>query len=221
MRSVSIRRSHDSDTEQTKEKLLDLVSKSTKKNICHDAGQLLELYDAYDAAFIAAIEYFAYYCIIAAPSAMEYFNAMDGGQTWQFINDAIFDEGVNALWQFFDNRGLNIVQRFDKAFGTKIGSLINDNIIKELKEYRHKRAAHYNRNTNDKTIIHHETPIYALNKLREAKTRFDDKAGLPQSLLMFDMETACTMRIEWILSDLKMPERMSGKVLEEIHDLCT
>lgn len=152
MIDVSIKRNHDRDTNQTKEKLLNLVSKSTKKTVCHDANQLLDLYDAYDAAFIAATEYFIYYCIIAAPSAVKYFNAADGGRTWQFIGDAVFDEGINALWQFFDNGGLNIIQRFDKAFGTKIGSLIQDERIKELKEYRHKRAAHRNRNVHEKRV---------------------------------------------------------------------
>ncbi len=221
MISTSIERSHDDDASRTKEKLLSLVSKSAKKKVYHDADQLLELYDAYDAAFIAATEYFVYYCIIAAPSVVDYFNAADGGRTWQFIGDAVFDEGINALWQFFDNSGLNIVQRFDKAFGTKIGSLIHDERIKELKEYRHKRAAHRNRNVHGKTNIRYETPIHVLNKLREAKTKIDNEAGLSQSIYMFDIENSCAMRIAWILNDLKIPEDMSEVVLKEIHDLCS
>ncbi len=217
----SIKRSHDSDADKTKEKLLNFVTKSSKKNVCHNACELLELYDAYDAAFIAATEYFIYYCIVAAPSVVDYFNAMDGGRTWQFIGDAIFDEGVNALWQFFDNKGLNIVQRFDRAFGTKIGSLINDCRIKELKEYRHKRAAHRNRNVHEKTSIRYETPIHVLNKLREAKTKFDNEADLSQSIQMLDVETSCAMRAAWILNDLKIPESMTEKIMQEIHDLCS
>ncbi len=216
-----MKRSHDSDTNQTKEKLLDFVSKSTKKSVCHDADQLLELYDAYDAAYIAATEYFIYYCIIAAPSVADYFNAADGGRTWQFIGDAIFDEGVNALWQFFDRSGLNIIQRFDRAFGTKIGNLIQDERIKELKEYRHKRAAHRNKNIHEKTNIRYETPIHVLDKLRVVKTKFDNEAGLAQSIYMLDIENSCVMRIAWILNDLKIPENMSEKILKEIHDLCS
>lgn len=216
----SIKRSHDSDADQTKEILLDFVTRSSKKSVCRDADQLLELYDAYDAAFVAATEYFIYYYIIAAPSVVDYFNAVEGGKTWQFIGDAVFDEGVNALWQFFDNKGLNIVQRFDKAFGTKIGRLIQDERIKELKEYRHKRAAHRNRNVHEKTSIRYETPIHVLNKLRAAKTKFDDGAGLSQSIYMFDIENLCTMRINWMLNDLRMPENMSEKILEEVHNLC-
>lgn len=221
MISASIKRSHDSDTNQAKEKLLDFVSKSTKKSVCHDANKLLELYDAYDATYIAATEYFIYYCIIAAPSVADYFNATDGGRTWQFIGDAVFDEGANALWQFFDNSGLNIIQRFDRAFGTKIGSLIQDERIKELKEYRHKRAAHRNKNVHEKTDIRYETPIHVLDKLRVAKTKFDNEADLPQSIYMLDIENSCIMRIAWILNDLKIPKNMSEKILEEIHDLCS
>lgn len=211
MISASIKRSHDSDTNQAKEKLLDFVSKSIKKSVCHDADQLLELYDAYDAAYIAATEYFIYYCIIAAPSVVEYFNAADGGRTWQFIGDAVFDEGVNALWQFFDQSGLNIIQRFDRAFGTKIGNIIQDERIKELKEYRHKRAAHRNKNVHEKTSICYETPIRVLDKLRVAKTKFNNEAGLAQSIYMLDIENSCVMRIAWILNDLKIPENMSEK----------
>ncbi len=221
MISGSIKRSHASDTDQIKEKLLDFVTKSSKKGVCHDVNRLLELYDAYDAAFIAATEYFVYYCIIAAPSVVDYFNSTDGGRTWQFIGDAVFDEGVNALWQFFDQSGLNIIQKFDRAFGTKIGSFIQDERIKELKEYRHKRAAHRNRNIHEKTSIHYETPIHVLNKLRVAKTKFDNEAGLTQSIYMFDIENSCVMRIAWILNDLRIPENMSEKILEEIHNLCS
>lgn len=221
MIGASIKRSHNSDTGQAKEKLLDFVTKSSKKSVCHDANRLLELYDAYDAAFIAATEYFVYYYIIAAPSVVDYFIATDRDRTWQFIGDAIFDEGVNALWQFFDKSGLNIIQRFDKAFGTKISSLIQDERIKELKEYRHKRAAHRNRNIHENTEMHYETPIHVLDKLRVAKTEFDNAAGLTQSIHMLDIENSCVMRIAWILNNLKIPEDISEKILEEIHDLCS
>ena len=60
-----------------------------------------------------------------------------------------------------------------------------------------------------------------LDKLRVAKTKFDNEADLPQSIYMLDIENSCIMRIAWILNDLKIPKNMSEKILEEIHDLCS
>lgn len=60
-----------------------------------------------------------------------------------------------------------------------------------------------------------------LDKLGVAKTKFDNEAGLSQSIYMLDIENSSVMRIAWILNDLKIPENMSEKILKEIHDLCS
>ena len=141
---------------------------------------IFEVLKDYDEAYFAAREYFAYFFPMTTKAVIDYVNGRGVGRFWQFITDAIFDEGVNAIYRFYDGKskkngkilnrcliGMDVcVSKFDK----------DDVLVKMLIKNRDNMVAHYGNGFGlDAVRITYDAPVLLLERLRRDKVAFDKK----------------------------------------------
>lgn len=198
-----------------------LVQKLHEKFPYIDIAQGAEVLLDFDEAYIAAREYFAYYFVMTTDEVVNYVNSNKIGVTWQFITDAIFNDGINAIWRFFDSTAKDhgdILSRNKTIFGFSISKLnVDDDYGKRIKCHRHNRVAHFgNGYFNKISDIKYDDPIVVLNQLRIDMRNF--KRGY------FDLEdtTYDNLKIYFCekipsISKLLNNEVNSNKIKEQIE----
>ena len=112
-----------------------------------DPDKMYNILHWYDEAYLSAKEYFSYYFPMTTETVVKYINDSGLGRIWQFITDAIFDEGINALFSLIDKRSSkyrNILERSEELFGFPISSYSqSEEYIKRIRIYRNHRSAHF------------------------------------------------------------------------------
>lgn len=58
-----------------------------------DPNAMYDILQLYDEAYLSSKEYFAYYFPMTTQTIVDYVNDNKLGRVWQFVTDAIFDEG--------------------------------------------------------------------------------------------------------------------------------
>ena len=114
------------------------------------------------------------------PTIIEYINSHKLGRIWQFVTDAIFDEGINALFSLIDgqsNQYRNILKRSEKVFGFPISDYAESKgYIKIVRIYRNNVSAHFGKDYfENNSRIKCDDPIVMLEHLRRDKDNFNQK----------------------------------------------
>ena len=156
--------------------------KSTIKHVFpdKDADAIYQLLEDYDSAFLTAREYLAFYYSISTKTVTKYINDNGLIKEWGIIESSIFDSGINALYQFYDETAdehRNILVRSLKLLNTSISPIGKKNKrIKMLRSYRNNRAAHYGDDYDkESSNITYDLPIQILETLRRDRQHFDKK----------------------------------------------
>lgn len=155
-----------------------------------DKDKAYKVLNDYDNAYLSAREYFAYYFVMTTETIIDYVNEQKMGRIWQFTTDAIFDEGINTLYQFYDKQSKEyrfVLQRAKDILGVPISTTNkNDEHIKMLKSYRNNHSAHFGDGFYKKeTGITYDLPIILLERLRRDRHDFN-KEHLDLTYLIYD-----------------------------------
>lgn len=145
-----------------------------------DIDKAYKVLNDYDNAYLSAREYFAYYFVMTTKTVIDYINEQKMGRIWQFTTDAIFDEGINTLYQFYDKQSRKyrfVLQRAKEILGVSISTTSkNDKHIEMLKSYRNNHSAHFGDGFYKKeTGITYDLPIILLERLRRNRYDFNRK----------------------------------------------
>ncbi len=157
-----------------------------------NSDEIFKLINDFDEGFIAAREYFAYFFPMTTKTVIDYVNCCGMGRSWQFITDAIFDEGINALYRFYDGRASqngDILRRSCKILGRPISKRNKDDVpIKMLVTYRNQKAAHFGNDYHlSSSNITYDLPIILLERLRRDRCKFEMKHFGSDSILSDDI----------------------------------
>lgn len=134
----------------------------------------------YDEAYIVTREYFAFYYVMGTETVIDYVNSHKIGYSWEFLKNATFDMGINALCCFYgktsgknNSKNEHILWQCEQAFGIEISPRKGDSIT-EITKHRHHNTAHCGNDFHtNSTSIKYDSPLVAIEKLRRDRNRFD------------------------------------------------
>lgn len=145
-----------------------------------NSDRMYSVLQLYDEAYIITREYFAFYYVMGTETVTEYVNSHEIGFSWEFLKNAVFDMGINSLFRFYDkpngknnSKNEHILWQCEQALGVKISSL-KSSLIAEITKYRHNNTAHCGKGFHtDSTNIKYDSPLIAIEKLRQDRNEFD------------------------------------------------
>lgn len=145
-----------------------------------NSDMMYNVLQLYDEAYMVAREYFAFYYVMGTGTIIDYVNPHKVGYSWGFLKDAVFDMGINALFRFYDkpkgkndNKNEHILWQCEKAFNVGV-SPYKSQLITEITKHRHNNTAHCGNGFHvDSTSIKYDSPLIAMEKLRQDRNRFD------------------------------------------------
>lgn len=145
-----------------------------------NSDMMYNVLQLYDEAYIVAREYFAFYYIMGTETVIDYVNSHEIGYSWEFLKNATFDMGINALCRFYgktssknNSKNEHILWQCEQAFGIEISPRESD-LITEITKHRHNNTAHCGNGFHvDSTSIKYDSPLIAIEKLRQDRNRFD------------------------------------------------
>lgn len=151
-------------------KIKSKISNSGEENI-------FEILTNYQECYNSALEYFSMHLAMYDIEQNVLTSNKDTIREWRFVGNAMFDEGVNCLWAFFDDtleKHGRILGRFKEVTGYDISlNDKNDSCQKELMIYRHNCSAHLGDGIlNEKCRIHFSTPWIIIDRLRSDGEKF-------------------------------------------------
>lgn len=167
-------------TQENPESIKDFEHKLQEAFPDKDPEQMYDILHLYDEAYLSAKEYFAYYFPMTTKTVINYINSHKLGTIWQFITDAIFDEGINALFSLIDGQSSqyrDVLRRSEKIFGFPISDYGQDkDYIKKIRIYRNNVSAHFGKDYfEDNSRIRFDEPIIMLEHLRRDRENFNQK----------------------------------------------
>ncbi len=145
-----------------------------------NSDMMYNVLQLYDEAYIVAREYFAFYYIMGTETVIDYVNSCKIGYSWEFLKNATFDMGINALCRFYsktssknNSKNEHILWQCEQAFGIEISPREGD-LITEITKHRHNNTAHCGNGFHtDSTSIKYDSPLMAIEQLRRDRNRFD------------------------------------------------
>ena len=160
--------------------------------------EIFEILKNYQESYNSALEYFATYQIASLPRFEKEIEKRKAREEWNFIINAVFDEGINCLWAFYDERATdygNILERFKNSTGQELSTNdVSDKWRKEIRLYRNNSSAHLGNGVlEEKCQIHFATPWIILNCIRQdGKKYWNEK-------LEIESENFSKQDIEYVL----------------------
>jgi hypothetical protein len=175
-----------------------------------DPDKMYNILHLYDEAYLSAKEYFSYYFPMTTETVVKYINDSGLGRIWQFITDAIFDEGINALFSLIDKRSSkyrNILERSEELFGFPISSYSqSEEYIKRIRIYRNHRSAHFGDNYfEENSSIGYDDPVIMLENLRRDRKDFNQKYLDLEDLSYDELKNDFTRNIPYLIKMLDAP----------------
>ena len=175
-----------------------------------DPDKMYNILHLYDEAYLSAKEYFSYYFPMTTETVVKYINDSGLGRIWQFITDAIFDEGINALFSLIDKRSSkyrNILERSEELFGFPISSYSqSEEYIKRIRIYRNHRSAHFGDNYfEENSSIAYDDPVIMLENLRRDRKDFNQKYLDLEDLSYDELKNDFTRNIPYLIKMLDAP----------------
>ncbi len=156
-----------------------------------DGNTMYAALQLYDEAYMIAREYFAFYYIMGTETVIDYVNSHEVGYSWEFLKNAVFDMGINALFRFYDkpsgknnSKNEHILWQCEQAFGIEL-SPHKSQLITEITKHRHNNTAHCGNGFHTaSTGIKYDSPLIAMEKLRRDRNKFD-KAKLDSGCIIY------------------------------------
>lgn len=183
---------------------------------------MYDVLNSYDSAYLSSREYFAYYFVMTTKTIVEYINSNGLGRIWQFLTDAILDEGVISLYSMVDersNRYRNVLRRSKGIFGFSISEYAQSKeYIKKIRIYRNQRAAHFGDDYfEENSSIRYDDVITMLEHLRRDRVDFNEKYLGLEDLAYDNLETCFSEKIPTIISMLNAELNMK-KIKVELSE---
>lgn len=183
----------------------------------------------YDNAYLSAREHFAYYFVMTTKTITDYINEQKMGRIWQFTTDAIFDEGVNSLYQFYDKQSKEyrfVLQRAKEILKVSISTTNkNDKHIKMLKSYRNNHSAHFGDGFYKKeTSITYDLPIILLERLRRDRHSFNKEYFDLTDLVYDELKTYFITKIQPVIQMLNKEldaENIKNELIDYLDSVIT
>lgn len=142
-------------------------------------SKAVKLLDDYDAAYIATVKDLSYYYALSTSNTIiDTVNSKKLGDFFVNCTEAIFDRGINQLWQFYDKSAKehrNILNRWKEIFGSDKGM---SNLLKyerRLASYRNNYTAHYGNGFGiDRTNITIDLPLEIIDLIIKHRHSFEE-----------------------------------------------
>lgn len=194
-----------------------------------DVDKAYKVLNDYDNAYLSAREYFAYYFVMTTKTIINYINEQKMGRIWQFTTDAIFDEGVNSLYQFYDKQSKEyrfVLQRTKEILKVSIPTTNkNDRHIKMLKSYRNNHSAHFGDGFYKKeTGITYDLPIILLERLRRDRHSFNKKYFDLTDLVYDELKTYFITKVQPVIQMLNRElgaENIKNELIDYLDSVIT
>ncbi|WP_289199522.1 hypothetical protein [Bacteroides acidifaciens] len=180
----------------------------------------------YDEAYMIAREYFTFYYIMGTETIIEYVNTHEIGYSWEFLKNAIFDMGINALFRFYDkpsgknnSKNEHVLWQCKQAFDTEVSSLKSSHIT-EITKHRHNNTAHCGNGFHiDSTSIKYDSPLIAIERLRQDRNRFDkEKLNSGCTIYQESLHEYFCSKIDNIIKILNSKEINNAKIANELKE---
>jgi len=180
----------------------------------------------YDEAYMIAREYFAFYYVMGAETIIDYVNSHEIGYSWEFLKNATFDMGINALFRFYgkpsgknNSKNEHILWQCEQAFDIEV-SPRKSYVITEITKHRHNNTAHCGNDFHaESTSIKYDSPLIAMEKLRQDRNSFD-KEKLDSGCTVYH-ETLCEYfygKIQSITKTLNSKRIDGTKIAHELKE---
>ena len=139
-----------------------------------EINQVFNIIKVVEENYYSALEYFSSFLVMRTGNVLHVIQDRRQTRIWDFISNAVFDEGVNNLWSFYDGSDDQptytfLFKRFYDITGEKLSEFnFKDPLINELCLYRHHASAHMGRMISDenKARIHFSTPYRVIERAR-------------------------------------------------------
>lgn len=155
-----------------------LINKAFPDFTQKKVSKAVKLLDDYNNAYLAAlIDLCYYYALVTSQTLVNIINERKIAPMWVNCTEAIFDRGINQLWQFFDTQAKNhrdIINRWRDIFGANKLPSISTEQQRQLARYRNNYTAHYGNDFgSDASNIVADLPLQILDKIRAFRYHFD------------------------------------------------
>lgn len=159
-------------------------------------------------------------------TVIKYINSRKVGYPWEFIKDAVFDMGINALFRFYgemsgknNSKNEHILWQCEQVFNVEI-SPRESQLITEITKHRHNNTAHCGNGFHaDSTGIRYDSPLMALERLRQDRDKFDKEKLNSGGTIYYETlyEYFCS-KIQNITKILNSKGTDSRKIAYELKD---